>query len=112
MTTIADSMNTRDATIAAASAPTRFVNTKRRTLAYRSVGGGPVIILCNRFRGTLDTWDPAFIDALARTFTVITFDYSGIGRSTGAPPSSATRSTPSRRTTTASGSSTTTSAAG
>jgi pimeloyl-ACP methyl ester carboxylesterase len=71
----------------ASSAPTRFATTKGRTIAYRSIGDGPAILLCNRYRGTLDTWDPMFLDELARSFTVITFDYSGIGRSTGEPPS-------------------------
>ena len=37
-----------------------------------------------RFRDTLDSWDPAFIGALAGNFRVITFEYSGMGRSTGA----------------------------
>ena len=65
-------------------ARTRFVESKGRRIAgYRSVGSGQPIVLCNRFRGVLDTWDPAFIDALARHFRVITFDYSGLGRSTG-----------------------------
>ena len=50
----------------------------------RKIGSGPPLVLCLRFRGILDSWDPAFLDALARHFTVITFDYSGIGRSTGA----------------------------
>ena len=40
--------------------------------------------MVNRFRGNLDTWDPAFLDALALKFNVITIDYSGIGLSTGA----------------------------
>lgn len=71
----------------AVSAPTQFVETKDgRTLAYRSVGRGPVIVLCNRFRGTLDHWDPAFIDGLAKNFRVITFDFRGIGRSSGEAP--------------------------
>lgn len=52
----------------------------------RSVGTGTPFILVNRFRGTLDTWDPAFIDALAKHYRVITFDYSGLGASTGLPP--------------------------
>ena len=64
-------------------ARTQFAESNGRKIAYRSIGGGQPILLCNRFRGVLDTWDPAFIDALARHFRVITFDYSGMGRSTG-----------------------------
>jgi len=68
----------------ALTAPTRFADVGGRTLAYRMVGNGPPIVLCNRFRGVLDLWDPAFLDGLAtRGFTVVTFDYSGLGQSTG-----------------------------
>lgn len=75
------------AATSAISAPTQFVTTKEgRKIAYRSVGTGSALVLCNRFRGTLDTWDPAFIDGLARQFRVITFDFRGIGRSTGEAP--------------------------
>lgn len=71
----------------AVTAPTRLVETREgRTLAYRSLGAGPTLLLCNRFRGTLDTWDPAFLDGLAKHFRVITFDFRGVGRSTGEPP--------------------------
>ena len=50
----------------------------------RSIGEGKPIVLCTRFRGNLDQWDPAFLDALAANgFRVITFDYSGLGLSTG-----------------------------
>lgn len=69
--------------INAVSAKTEFVEICDRKIAYRSIGTGPPIILVNRFRGNLDTWDPAFLDALASTFSVITIDYSGIGLSTG-----------------------------
>jgi pimeloyl-ACP methyl ester carboxylesterase len=41
------------------------------------------LIFCVRFRGVLDVWDPAFLDTLASSFRVITFDYSGLGQSTG-----------------------------
>lgn len=37
-------------------------------------------------RGTLDTWDPLFLDSLARNHTLILFDYPGIGYSDGALP--------------------------
>lgn len=68
----------------AIAAPTRFVEVNGRKLAYRSVGEGKPIVLCHRFRGVLDLWDPAFIDGLAAEgFKVVTFDYSGLGQSTG-----------------------------
>jgi pimeloyl-ACP methyl ester carboxylesterase len=69
---------------AALKAPTQFLVSGERELAFRSVGSGTPLILCNRFRGVLDTWDPAFIDALAaQGFRVVAFDYSGLGRSSG-----------------------------
>lgn len=69
-----------------ATAVTQFVEVGGRKLAYRSVGQGKPLVLFHRFRGVLGLWDPAFIDALAAEgFQVITFDYSGIGLSTGQP---------------------------
>jgi len=62
---------------------TQFVETNGRRLAYRKIGTGPPIVLCHRLRGVMDVWDPAFLDALAENFTVVTFDYSGLGQSTG-----------------------------
>ncbi|MBO9714269.1 MAG: alpha/beta hydrolase [Sphingomonas sp.] len=63
---------------------TRFVQARGRALAYREIGQGTPLILCLRFRGVLDSWDPAFLDALSTSFRVITFDWSGLGQSTGA----------------------------
>jgi pimeloyl-ACP methyl ester carboxylesterase len=68
----------------AIEAPNQFVQAGTRRLAYRSIGSGKPIVLCTRFRGTMDVWDPAFLDALAaQGFEVITFDYSGLGLSGG-----------------------------
>jgi pimeloyl-ACP methyl ester carboxylesterase len=72
--------------ISSVQAPTLYAESKGRKIAYRSVGTGMPLILCCRFRGNLDTWDPAFLDALAENYQVITFDYSGFGLSTGNPP--------------------------
>lgn len=44
------------------------------------------LVLLQRFRGNLDAWDPALIDALASTRRVITFDNAGVGGSTGSTP--------------------------
>jgi pimeloyl-ACP methyl ester carboxylesterase len=59
--------------------------------AYRDTGpsgpgGGVPLILCQHFRGNLDSWDPALIDALASARRVITFDNAGVGGSTGTTP--------------------------
>lgn len=70
----------------ASTVPNQYVQIGERTIAYRSIGSGTPMILCNRFRGTMDSWDPAFIDALAsHGVRVIAFDYSGLGSSTGTP---------------------------
>jgi pimeloyl-ACP methyl ester carboxylesterase len=57
--------------------------------AYREAGGGTVpLVLLQHFRGNLDSWDPALIDALAATRHVVTFDNAGVGGSTGTTPNS------------------------
>ena len=56
--------------------------------AYRQVGEGtPALVLLQHFRGNLDNWDPALVDALARDRRVVTFDNGGVGGSTGTTPS-------------------------
>jgi pimeloyl-ACP methyl ester carboxylesterase len=55
--------------------------------AYRDVGQSTVpLVLLQHFRGNLDNWDPALIDALASTRRVVTFDNAGVGGSTGTTP--------------------------
>jgi pimeloyl-ACP methyl ester carboxylesterase len=58
--------------------------------AYRDTGpgtsGGVALVLLQHFRGNLDNWDPALIDALASARRVITFDNTGVGGSTGTTP--------------------------
>jgi len=71
--------------VSAISVRTQYVTVNGRRIAYRSLGDGIPIVFCNRFRGNLDTWDPLFLDNLARYYRVITFDYTGAGLSTGAP---------------------------
>ncbi|TDW21933.1 alpha/beta fold hydrolase [Kribbella kalugense] len=55
--------------------------------AYRDNGAGDVpLILLQHFRGNLDNWDPALVDALATDRRVVAFDNTGVGASTGATP--------------------------
>jgi pimeloyl-ACP methyl ester carboxylesterase len=58
--------------------------------AYRDTGGGSEgvlpLVLLQHFRGNLDNWDPALIDALAARRRVIAFDNSGVGGSAGTTP--------------------------
>ena len=57
--------------------------------AYREVGDGAVpVVLLQHFRGNLDNWDPALIDALASSRRVVAFDNVGVGMTTGTTPSS------------------------
>src|SRR5204862_5904054 len=60
--------------------------------AYRDLGEGtPPLVLLQHFRGNLDNWDPALIDALATDRRVVTFDNAGVGGSTGTTPSTVTQ---------------------
>jgi pimeloyl-ACP methyl ester carboxylesterase len=55
--------------------------------AYRETGEGAVpLVLLQHFRGNLDNWDPALVDALASTRRVVAFDNAGVGGSTGTTP--------------------------
>jgi pimeloyl-ACP methyl ester carboxylesterase len=71
------------------AAPNRLVSAANGIeYAYRQVGEGtPALVLLQHFRGNLDNWDPALVDALARERRVVTFDNAGVGGSTGTTPS-------------------------
>ena len=70
----------------AVTTKTQYALIEGKRIAYRKFGVGTPVILTNRFRGTLDTWDPLFLDLLAKNNTVVTFDYEGIGYSEGDLP--------------------------
>ena len=75
------------------TAPNRVVSAANGIdYAYREVGdGAPVLVLLQHFRGNLDNWDPALVDALAHKRRVVTFDNAGVGGSTGTTPSTITQ---------------------
>lgn len=55
--------------------------------AYRELGTSEIpLVLLQHFRGNLDNWDPALIDALASERRVVSFDNVGVGGTTGSTP--------------------------
>ena len=57
-----------------------------RKFAYRTLGGGSPVVFLQRFRGTMDDWDPAFVDSVAAKHRVILFDNAGVSSSGGEVP--------------------------
>ena len=72
------------------TAPTRFVETNGIRFAYRRFGkpGGAPLVFNQHFRGTMDYWDPAVTDGLARNREVILFNNAGVSSSSGNVPTS------------------------
>lgn len=72
---------------AARTAPITMLELGPQRLGYLDLGrpraGQAPLLLLNRFRGTVDDWDPALLDALAARRRVIALDPSGVGASTG-----------------------------
>src|SRR4051812_5072187 len=68
-------------------APTLRVQVGETEFAYRRYGNptGVPLLLLQRFRGSLDAWDPALNDALAADREIILVDYAGVAGSTGKP---------------------------
>ncbi len=67
--------------VAIVSAPVRVAHTPQGAVGYRVVGAGPPLLLLMGYSGSLDAWDPTFVDALGRAHRVFTIDNAGVGRS-------------------------------
>jgi pimeloyl-ACP methyl ester carboxylesterase len=70
------------------TAPTRFVETNGIRFAHRRFGkaGGVPIVFNQHYLGTMDYWDPAVTDGLARDREVILFNNAGVSSSSGEVP--------------------------
>jgi len=70
------------------TAPTQFVDANGIRFAYRRFGKpGGVPLVCNQhYTGTMDYWDPAVTDGLARDREVILFNNAGVSSSSGEVP--------------------------
>jgi pimeloyl-ACP methyl ester carboxylesterase len=69
---------------------TQYVQGQLARYGYREYGveGGTPLVLLNRYRGTLDDWDPYLLDLLAQQRRVITVDNVGVGYTDGTAPTS------------------------
>src|SRR3954447_17639300 len=82
-------MSATDTLAGYAEASTQRVATADSAIeyTYRELGEGDVpLVLLQHFRGNLDNWDPALIDALAADGHVVTFNNVGVGATTGRTP--------------------------
>src|SRR6266403_4133004 len=70
------------------TAPTQFVEANGIRFAYRRFGktGGVPNVFNLHYIGTMDYWDPAVTDGLARDHEVILFDNAGVSSSSGEVP--------------------------
>jgi pimeloyl-ACP methyl ester carboxylesterase len=70
------------------TAPTQHAQAEGVRFAYRRFGrnSGTPIVLNQHFQGTLDHWDPAVTNGLARSREVIVFNNVGVSSSSGETP--------------------------
>src|SRR5258708_13089716 len=70
------------------TAPTQFIEANGIRFAYRRFGkaGGVPLVFNMHYLGTMDYWDPAVTDGLAKDREVILFDNAGISSSSGEVP--------------------------
>jgi len=73
-----------------ANAPTQFLEVNGIRFAYRRFGrkGTVPLVFNQHFTGTIDYWDPAVTDGLAKSREVILFNNAGVASSSGEVPTS------------------------
>ena len=77
-------------TTSSQTAATQLIDVNGTSFAYREFGApSPIpVVFLHHLTATLDDWDPAILDGLAKTRHVIIFDNRGVGRSGGVTPDS------------------------
>lgn len=70
------------------TAITQYIEANGTKLAYRRLGArdGIPLVMMMHFRGNMDFWDPALVDALGKSRPIILMDNAGIGKSEGEIP--------------------------
>jgi pimeloyl-ACP methyl ester carboxylesterase len=85
---VASLAQTAESALTAETALTQYLIVGNTRFAYRELGpaSGTPLVFLQRFRGTMDDWDPALVNAIAEERYVILFDNAGVGLSGGQVP--------------------------
>ena len=69
------------------TAVTKFISVEKTTFAYRELGnaGGIPLVMISALGNSMDDWDPAVTNGLAKRNKVILIDIEGVGKSVFAP---------------------------
>jgi pimeloyl-ACP methyl ester carboxylesterase len=67
------------------TAPVKVARTPDGSVGYREVGAGPPLVLIMGYSGSMDAWEPSFVDALGRAHRVVIFDNAGIDKTSALP---------------------------
>jgi len=67
------------------SASAQVAETALGPVGYREVGSGQPLVLIMGYAGTMETWEPQFVDTLAMHYRVVIFDNAGIGSTRALP---------------------------
>ena len=70
----------------AVNAPTKVVKIGKQKVGYRTFGSGRPLVMVMGLGGTMGSWDPTFLDALAAGgHRIVLLDNEGVGRTTALP---------------------------
>jgi len=65
--------------------PVKVIQTAEGQVAYHQLGNGTPLLLIMGLGGSIDDWEPAFVNALAYRYRVIVFNNAGVGRTSALP---------------------------
>ena len=70
----------------AVTAPTKVLKIGKQKVGYRSFGSGRPLVMIMGLGGTMGSWDPTFLDALAAGgHRIVLLDNEGVGKTTALP---------------------------
>jgi pimeloyl-ACP methyl ester carboxylesterase len=74
------------ATAGITSVTVQVIQTASGQVAYRQLGKGTPLLLIMGLGGSVDDWQPSFVNALASRYRVIVFNNAGVGRTSPLSP--------------------------